>query len=254
MDLVIHAATDASAALLASHPLAMLDTVVQGTRAALRLAEDIGARRLLLTSSGAVYGRQPAALTHMPETFLGAPDPSLPGSAYAEGKRVAETMCACATAEGGLETVVARCFAFVGPYLPLDTHFAIGNFIRDSLRGEPIRIAGDGTPHRSYLYAADLAAWLWTILLRGAPGRPYNVGSARSLSIAALAEEVRTALGSPHPVEVAGTPVPGAEPHRYVPDVSRAERELGLREHVALGDAIRRTAEWHARATGLPTG
>ena len=119
---VIHAATEASAQLNREQPLRMFDTIVEGTRHVLDFASQSGARKLLLTSSGAVCGRQPPDVTHVPEDYLGAPDPADPLSAYGEGKRAAELLCALYARPGGLEAKIARCFAFVGPYLPLDAH------------------------------------------------------------------------------------------------------------------------------------
>lgn len=238
----IHAATDSSAKLNAEDPLRMLDTIVEGTRHALDHAIACGTGRFLLTSSGAVYGKQPPEMTSIPEEYAGAPDPLDPRSAYGEGKRLAEHLCALYARGSALEPKVARCFAFVGPYLPLDIHYAIGNFIRDGLRGGPIVVQGDGTPHRSYLYAADLTIWLWTILMRGRTCRPYNVGSEHAVSIGALAEVVARTFRPKPQVQINRRAAPGVRIEQYIPSTRRAQTELGLQQAIDLSDAIGRTA------------
>ena len=258
---VIHAATQASAALNADAPQTMFDVCVEGTRRVLALARERGAARVLFTSSGAVYGRQPPGVDRVPEDFAGGPDPLDPRSAYGEGKRAAEMLC-CLAARAGLPTSIARGFAFVGPHLPLDAHFAIGNFIRDAIGGGPLTIGGDGTPYRSYLYASDLVEWLVTILLEGVPGRAYNVGSEEAVSIRELAGRVaRVAAtvrgdGVAPEVRVAREPVPGVAAERYVPDCTRARTELGLVPTTSLDEAIRRTMlhSMHRDATDDATG
>jgi dTDP-glucose 4,6-dehydratase len=105
-------------------------------------------------------------------------------------------------------------------------------------------VGGDGTPRRAYLYAADLAAWLWTLLVRGRPGVTYNVGAEGDLSIADLARLVSLEVRPGTPVEITRTPTPGQPPSRYVPSTRLAREELGLEAWVALPDAIRRTAAW----------
>jgi dTDP-glucose 4,6-dehydratase len=241
---IIHAATQSVGQ---EDPPATFDTIVTGARAALDFAAASGTRRFLFTSSGAVYGPQPSDLTHIPETYLGAPDCTRPPSAYGEGKRAAELLCACYHARHpALQPVIARCFAFVGPFLPLDAHFAIGNFIRDALRGGPILIGGDGAPFRSYLYAADLAIWLWTLLIRGRPVCPYNVGSEQDVTILKLASTVAECFPTHIDVNLARHPVPGAPPSRYVPATGLAAGELGLALLIPLKEAITRTAAWHS--------
>jgi dTDP-glucose 4,6-dehydratase len=241
---IIHAATDASAKLNRDAPLRMFETIVEGTRRGLRFSVANSAR-FLLVSSGAVYGIQPPQLTHVSESFTGGPDPLDPANAYAEGKRAAELLCSLA-ASPHFATTVARCFAFVGPGMKLDTHFAIGNFIGDRLRGRAIQVQGDGTAVRSYLYASDLMVWLWTILFKGQSRRAYNVGSEDALDIASLAREVAAALPPEVDVKIAAAPTPGAPTHRYVPSTARARHELGLTAEVSLREAIERTHAWFA--------
>jgi dTDP-glucose 4,6-dehydratase len=237
---VIHAGTTSSAPV---PPAEMLDTIIQGTRRTLDFAVATGAKRFLFVSSGAVYGKQPPEMTHIPETYQGAPKSMDPNSAYGEGKRVGELLCAMAHKEHGLETTIARCFAFVGPHLPLDAHFAIGNFIRDAMRGDPIRVK-DGTPYRSYLYAADLAIWLWTILFKGASCHPYNVGSEHDATISQLAETVASTLGGAIQSPSTSTPHLNSLPSRYVPSIDRAKTGLGLKVCIPLEESIFKAASW----------
>ena len=248
---LIHAATDASAELNEKDPRKMFGTVVEGTRRALDFAVEKKVPRCLFLSSGAVYGEQPAAVTHIPESYTGAPDPVDPANVYAEGKRTAELLCGLYQKTGSLDCKIARCWAFCGPYLPLDQHFAIGNFIGDVLAGRPIQIKGDGSPRRSYLYAADLAVWLWTILFRAPALVPFNVGSAHDVSISELAQTVASTLDPQTEIRVARQAVAGASPRRYVPCIDRAQQVLGLRQIVGLEECIRRTAKWHSTPDAL---
>lgn len=241
---VIHAATESSAKLNAENPRQMLDTIVEGTRRTLEFAKICRAGNFLLTSSGAVYGKQPAEMTHIPEEYNGAPDPLDPKSAYGEGKRMAEHLCAL-HADTQLKPKIARCFAFVGPHIPLDTHFAIGNFIRDALNDGPIIVKGDGTPRRSYLYAADLMIWLWTVLLLGKSLRPYNIGGRQSISISELAQSVASEFSNRINIEIRETPGSYRPPDQYVPDTKRAQKELNLKETITLEEGIRKTQEWY---------
>jgi dTDP-glucose 4,6-dehydratase len=242
---VIHAATETWARQPAELKQELLSTMIGGTERTLAFAASHGTQKFLLTSSGAVYGKQPVDLTHVPESYAGAPDPMDPASIYGEGKRASELLCSVYQKRSNLECKIARCFAFCGPHLPLHQHFAIGNFIDDVLAARPIQIRGDGTPRRSYLYAADLMVWLWTILFEAPPLVPVNVGSAMDLSILELAQLVAATLNPETEIHVAQKPIFGASPARYVPSIDRAETLLGLREVTTLEESIRRTADWY---------
>lgn len=245
-DSILHAAADSTDAN-ALTALQRYRQIVDGTENLLQFAARCGAKRFLLTSSGGAYGPQPPGMDLIPEAWHGMPDPLLPGSVYGVAKRQAEHLCLLYGQQHGFDTVIARCFAFVGEDLPLDAHFAIGNFIRDALQRPALTVQGDGSPLRSYLHQHDLAHWLLTLMARGASGNAYNVGSDHAISIRDLAHLVRDTVAPDKPVHIQGvTDAKQLARNRYLPSIEKISSQLGLRVEIGLQEAILRTAAFHA--------
>lgn len=225
--------------------LVRFDTIVKGTRRVLDFALACNAQTLLFTSTGLVYGRQFDSIKFIPETLNCLPDIEDPNAAVGIGKRAAEFLCYTYSKERDIEIKIARCFTFVGPFLQLNLHYAIGNFIKDSLEGGPIVVKSDGKAVRSYMYTTDLVVWLLTILVRGKLCYPYNVGSEEEITIGDLAHRVaevyRRITGKTIDVLIEKAPDPSKPIDRYVPSTKRAREELGLEQTVTLDEAIERT-------------
>jgi dTDP-glucose 4,6-dehydratase len=239
---LIHGATSSDARDYAKDPQAMQQTMVDGTRRIMEILPVRDSFRALFLSSGAVYGPQPLDLTHFPEDHPLPSGNTEAAPSYAQGKREAERLFTEACLARNLAGPIARCFAFAGPHLPMNQHFAFGNFVRDALQAGPIRVQGDGSPLRSYLYASELAAWLWTLLIHGA-STTYHVGSDQDLSIRDLATTIGKIAGVA--TEIRADPTPGQPPSRYVPAVTRIPEAFGLHQSVGLEQAIVRTLQWH---------
>jgi nucleoside-diphosphate-sugar epimerase len=238
---IIHAATDSVIKYDNINSISAFDDIVEGTRHVLDFAINCEASNILYVSSGAVYGRQPANLSHVSEDYMGVPDLTSLKSVYAEAKRTAEMLCTLYSNKYNVPVKIARCFAFVGPYLPLDKHFAIGNFILNLTENKPIIIKGDGTPVRSYLYVSDLVIWLLTILIKGKNCYPYNVGSEEEVSIEKLAGIIVKYAKIPLDVEIKTKKSDLNIIDRYVPSTKRAQKELGLKQIIDLESSIYKT-------------
>ena len=241
-DYVIHGATDV---VNAGNHADVLQTCTLGTSNLLSEAQKHGVRRTLLISSGAVYGKTPPELTQIPESYIGPIDFRSENAAYAEGKRCAELMCVLASQSGAMQIPVARCFAMIGPHVPLDKHFAIGNFIGAALRSESIVIEGDGTPERSYLYMSDVITRLLILLLDG-KSDAYNVGGRNPISIRDLAFKVGSVINTGCSIEIKGKALHGTHANRYIPSVKHFDSTWSLPEPVSLEEAIRKTAQWYS--------
>ena len=238
---VLHAATD-SVSVPGQTVIEQYEQIVTGTKNILDFSIKVGAERFLLTSSGAVYGSQPANLPLMPEIYVGAPDVLDLRNVYGNAKRHAEMLCALYSDQFGINTKIARCFAFVGPNLPLSAHFAIGNFIKSAIEGRDILITGDGSAMRSYLFESDLASWLFEILANGKTGEAYNVGSDIAVSIGNLANLVKEILNPNLQIIINGQSQNSAR-NFYIPDISKAKYQLGLKVTYSLNEAIRQTGK-----------
>jgi len=244
---IIHGAVDASAKLANEKPQLMYDTITKGTERTLAFAKQCDAQKLLFISSGAVYGEQPRNISHITENHVASHIPKTEKGRHGLGKLAAEEKCLAATKNSTMEIKIARCFAFIGPYLPLNAHFAIGNFISDGLSNKPIVINGDGTPYRSYMYASELVTWLWHILLRGKNCHAYNVGSEKEISIANLAHTVAKHFEPSSNVTIKQKANPTKQCERYVPSTNKAREKLGLKQLIDLDTSIKKTKSWHLK-------
>lgn len=243
---IIHAATEVNNYANNSDPLSQLDVITQGTRHTLDFAVACGTSKFLLTSSGAVYGKATAERTHIDEMSMSAPETSNVRSIYGEGKRLSELLCTIYAKQYGLETKIARCFSFTGAYLPLDSHLAISNFFRNRLKNQPIQLQNDSGTYRSYLYAGDLTAWLWTILFKGDSCYPYNVGSEEETTILSLAKLIAQLEIPTLPIEVANVGE-SSKIDCYVPSTQRARKTLGLQQIVSLDEALKKSLSWYMK-------
>lgn len=219
---IVHAATPSSVRSGSLHDREVLTTSVMGTDRLIRATSRWGnSPRVLHLSSGAVYGPQPTKLDQIPESWRGGPDPFARGSTYAEGKRAAESLLESAAREGLVEAVHARLFAFLGPVLPTNESFAIGNFVADAVNGRVIQVHGDGSTIRSYLDARDLVAWSIRLLVSGSASSAYNVGSPHGLPLADWAKKCSEMSG----VGMSFGNKPLGERSVYVPDVRKSQEQ-----------------------------
>jgi nucleoside-diphosphate-sugar epimerase len=245
---VIHAAADGGVKFKTLPDFVMLETIVQGTKHTLEFAKQCRAEKILFISSGAVYGKR-NSVSLVNELAGCQLDPIHATSAYALGKLHAEYLCSLYAQHYSLPIKIARCFASVGPYLPLDVHFAIGNFIKNKLNNETIIIRGDGTPYRAYLYIAELCVWLWTILFKGKILTPYNVGSDEGYSLQQIASLVANAFEPKVQVKIIQKPDSSQIPERYIPDIMRAREDLHLVPKLGLVESIQKTIHFYQRLT-----
>jgi dTDP-glucose 4,6-dehydratase len=238
----VHAAATPDNRQHVSDPLGIMSTITRGTSALLdSLLKLPNLKKILNISSGQIYGKPGSGMDAIPETFAGAVDCTTITSVYPEAKRYAEALCCAYWSLYKVPVVVARPFAFIGPYQLLDKPWAINNFIRDALNNSTIRINGNGLPMRSYMYPSDMAVWFLRLLAYGNPGVAYNVGSPDSISLKDLAEKIRQYAGANSKIDIRNL---NEDRSKFIPDVGLCIKSMGLAIKVDIDQTLKRSICW----------
>lgn len=239
-DAVLHLASPASPPAYQGMPLETLEVGSAGTRNALDLAREHGAR-FVLASTSEVYG-DPEQHPQR-EDYWGHVNPVGPRSMYDEAKRYAEALTVAYGRVHDLPVGIVRIFNTYGPRMQPDDGRVVTNFLSQALAGGPLTVYGDGSQTRSFCYVSDLVRGLVAMADSGHPG-PVNLGNPGEFTMLELAREVQEVTGRSLEVEL--RPLPQDDPKRRCPDIARARELLGWEPATPLREGLRRTWDWLA--------
>lgn len=195
VDYIIHAASPSHPAAFSQSPADVFDVIVGGAKALLLYAKEAKAR-LLFVSTGEVYGENPSRMNEMSEEYFGSVNSMSPRSCYPEGKRAAETLCACFGKQYGIDVVVVRLCYVYGSSITEENSRADAQFLRNAIAREDIVMKSEGRQLRSYCYVEDAVEGLLYAMVFGKNGEAYNVSNPTSVAtVREYAEELAGIAG-----------------------------------------------------------
>ncbi len=232
---LIHAAGIPDSRHHATNPIETAAVIGEGTLRVLRLAEQAnGLQCILHVSSGLVDGAGDDVR------------PAGPTTAYVEAKRFGETLCYAFRSQAKLPIVITRPFTFVGPFQEIDSPWAANNFLHSAIEGQPLKIRGDGTATRAYLYGSDMAAMALAQMVCGKSGDIFDLGGTEAMTVGDLAHLVAGQARRALDIRInAAARSSGSD--RFVPDMERTVRQLGVVPAFSTADAIVRSLDWYNR-------
>ena len=199
-------------------------------------SRNLGKPLVVHLSSGAVFGKQPLDYLFRNELDSVDQDSEEP---YCKAKLLIESGLMSAHAQGIIDYQTPRLFAFLGPGLPLNSHFAIGNFVFDGMQKRKIHVKGNPITRRSYLYPTDLIEVLFQTLLLKEP-IPFNIGSNTGITISDLAQKV-SSLTSNLGVMFLN---PDSDPSNYVPSTENMNKFVKKNSYLDLDTSLEKWINW----------
>jgi UDP-glucuronate decarboxylase len=240
VDEIYHLACPASPVHYQRNPVRTLKTAAFGTLNVLELAQQVGAR-VVIASTSEIYGEP--EIHPQREDYWGHVNPVGSRSCYDEGKRWGEAITVAYAAHYGVDARIVRIFNTYGPRMHEDDGRVVSNFITQALHGRPLTIYGDGSQTRSLCFYSDLLdAMVGVMELDTDPG-PINLGNPEELTVREIAELIQRLTGSTSRIDY--RPLPSDDPTRRRPDISKARRLLGWTPLVAVEDGLRETIEYY---------
>jgi UDP-glucose 4-epimerase len=237
VDCVYHLAARVSVPESVLYPREYNATNVGGTVSLMEAMRDVGVRRVVFISSGAVYGDQ----GEQPLVESASPNPRSP---YAVSKLAAEYYVHTIGSLWGIETVSLRVFNAYGPgqHLPASNPPVIPNFLRQVLRGSTLVMHGSGSQTRDYVYVADVvSAMISAATAPSINNTVINIGSGEETSIRSLVRLVLEVTGIKTEAIANERTDPGVS--RMCADLSLAHDKLGYQPRFSLREGLRMTIE-----------
>lgn len=232
IDCVYHLAARVSVAQSLLYPRDYNRVNVGGTVSLMEAMRDTGVRRVVFTSSGAIYGRQSEQPVH--ENDLPQPD-----TPYAVSKWAAEQYIHTIGTLWGIETVALRIFNAYGPNQGLPTSHApvVPRYLHQILTGGSVVIFGDGTQTRDFVYVTDVVdALISAATVKGINRQVINIGSGTEMSVESVVKTIERVVGKRANI-IYNSDKTGGVP-RLLADISRAQSILGFRPQVQLARGI----------------
>lgn len=237
-----------------SNPIDTMTTISQGLQNIINLSALLSnLKNVVQLSSSSVYEHNDKQV-NINEGFALKQITNQSKDAYSAAKLYSEVFCSAVRSEAKLPIVVVRPFTFCGAYQELDSPWALNSFINDAIHNRSIRILGDGTSVRSYLYGADVAAWLLVIAVNGVSGQVVNMGSSIGLSLESLALKVSSEFQNIPKVTLNASIFGNIKNSYLVPDTALAMSLFGLYQYTSIDTAIYKTVQWYKnkqKETGL---
>ncbi len=245
-DFVLHAAGVASPYYYRKYPLETLDVAIQGTRNALELASSHGAR-IVFFSSSEIYGDPDPKHVPTLESYRGNVSCLGPRACYDESKRLGETLCTIYNNLFKAQTNMIRPFNVFGPGMKEKDYRVLPNFASRIKAGKSLSVYGTGDQTRTFCYITDAINGFLRVLVKGAPGEPYNIGNPKpEISMLELVKSIEEVLGKKVELNCVDYPdsYPADEPNRRCPDISKAQIQLGYEPKIEFMDGLKRYMTW----------